>query len=189
MSQTCAVYKIFWNLHILFYFHPTCFFLNCLPLTPARLVPNIEFTLVMSYVLIWNFGRSLLLAIFLYSLSVACTTITCISHASFDFSTYLLVYPSNGLLNLWTSITTDSVFISSTKVIPLNSIEFSWRWYLPLWSVYNSILFSVTGDAMTRFLYSWYGEYFGYTIWVDQVIRSSQFPFLFISDTPGLNYP
>ena len=56
----------------------------------------------------------------------------------------------------------------------------------PLWGVYDPLFFSVIGDAVNRFLYSWYEDYVGYTLWVDPGIHSSQFSFLLITNTPAL---
>ena len=78
--------KIFWDIHIFFRVHPTCLFITVFPITTDRSVPNIEFVLVMSCVVIGQLGNMLLLSTSFYFCSVGCPTIPCNSCASFAFS-------------------------------------------------------------------------------------------------------
>ena len=87
-------------------------FLVVFTLTPDRSVPNIEFAVVMSCVVIGQFGSVLLLPISLYSQYVGCPAIPCRSRASFSFYTSLLVYTSKCFLSVWMSSITESVFLS-----------------------------------------------------------------------------
>ena len=55
-----------------------------------------------------------------------------------------------------------------------------------LWGVNEPLLFSVIGDAVTIFLYSWYGECVCYNLWFDPGIHSFWFLVSLITVNPAL---